>query len=41
MGEIRNAYHIFVEKPEGKRSLEWPPKHRGDNNIGMDLRDIG
>jgi hypothetical protein len=38
--EKRNAYRIFVGKPEGKRSLE---RHRcrSENNIKMDLREIG
>jgi hypothetical protein len=39
MVEIRNVY-IFVCKPEGKRTLE-RPRHRGEDNIGMDIREIG
>jgi transcription termination factor 2 len=40
MGEKRNAYRIFVGKPVGKRTLE-TPRHRGEDNIKMDLREIG
>jgi hypothetical protein len=34
--EMRNAYKIFVEKPEGKRSLI-RPRRRWDRNIKMDF----
>jgi hypothetical protein len=37
MGVVRNAYKIFVIKPEGKRP-RGGPKHRWDDNIRMDLR---
>jgi hypothetical protein len=40
MVENRNAYRILVGKPEGKRPLG-RPKHRWENNIRMDLREIG
>jgi len=40
MGEMRNAYNILVEKPNGKRPLR-RPRHRWKNNIGMDNRKIG
>jgi hypothetical protein len=39
-GGIRNAYRILVGKPKGKR----PPirlRHKGENNITMDLKEIG
>jgi hypothetical protein len=39
MGENRNAYRIFVGKPEGKRPLG-RPRHRWVVNIQMDLREI-
>jgi hypothetical protein len=37
---MRNAYKILVRKPEGKRLLR-RPRHRWEDNIGMDLREIG
>jgi hypothetical protein len=40
MREMRNAYRILVEKPEGKRPLG-RPRCRWTNNIKMDLREIG
>jgi hypothetical protein len=39
MGE-RNAYTIFVEKPEGRKSLERLTR-RWVDNIKMDLRETG
>jgi hypothetical protein len=36
MGDMRNAYHILVEKPEGKRSFGRPRQRCED--IKMDLR---
>jgi hypothetical protein len=39
MGEMRNAYSIFVGKPEGKRPLGIP-KHRWEDNIRTDLKEI-
>jgi hypothetical protein len=39
MGEIRNAYRILVEKPEGKRPLGRPTR-RWVDNIKMDLTEI-
>jgi hypothetical protein len=40
MGEKRNAYRIFVGKPECKRPVG-RPKRRWADNITMDLRVIG
>jgi hypothetical protein len=37
MGEKRDAYRIFVGKPEGMRPLE-RPRHRWVDNIKMDFR---
>jgi hypothetical protein len=40
MGEGRNVYRVLVGKPKGKGSLgRW--RHRWDDGIGMDLREIG
>jgi hypothetical protein len=39
MGEMRSAYKILVGKPEGRRLLR-RPRHRGDDNIKLDLREI-
>jgi hypothetical protein len=40
MGEKRNAYKILVGKPEGKRPIG-RPRSRWEDNIKMDLREIG
>jgi hypothetical protein len=40
MGKKRNAYRIFVGKPEGERSLG-NPRCRFEDNVRMDLREIG
>jgi hypothetical protein len=40
MGEKRNAYKIFVRKPERNRPVG-RRRHRWEDNIGMDLREIG
>jgi hypothetical protein len=40
MGEKRNAYRLFVGKPEGKRPLGRPRRSWVDN-IKMDLLEIG
>jgi hypothetical protein len=40
MGEVRGAYNILVGRPEGRRPLG-RPKRRWEDNIKMDLREIG
>jgi hypothetical protein len=40
MGEVRNAYSILDGKPEGSRPLG-RPRRKWEDNIGMDLREIG
>jgi ribosome biogenesis protein Nip4 len=40
IGEVRGAYNILVGRPEGRRPLG-RPKRWWENNIKMDLRDIG
>jgi hypothetical protein len=39
-GEKTNTYRILVGKPEGKKSLGGP-RRRCEDNINMDLREIG
>ena len=38
MEQSTNAYRLG--KPEGKRPL-WRPRHRWEDNIKMDLREVG
>ncbi|KAJ4431673.1 hypothetical protein ANN_20273, partial [Periplaneta americana] len=40
MGESRNAYRVLVGRPEGKGPLG-RPRLRWENNIKMDLREVG
>ncbi|KAJ4437486.1 hypothetical protein ANN_17630 [Periplaneta americana] len=40
MGESRNAYRVLVGRPEGKRRLG-RPRRRWEDNIKMDLREVG
>jgi hypothetical protein len=40
MGEGRGVYRDSVGRPEGKRPLE-RPRRRWEDNIKMDLREIG
>ncbi|KAJ4441124.1 hypothetical protein ANN_10974 [Periplaneta americana] len=40
MGESRNAYRVLVGRPEGKRLLG-RPRRRWEDNIKMDLREVG
>jgi hypothetical protein len=40
MGEGRGVYRVLVGRSEGKRPLG-RPRHRREDNIKMDLREIG
>ena len=40
MGERRGVYRVLVGNPEGKRPL-WRPRRRLEDNIKMDLQDVG
>jgi hypothetical protein len=40
MGEVRDAYNILIGRPERRRPLG-RPRRRWENNIKMDLREIG
>ena len=40
MGEGRGVHRVLVGKPEGKRPLGIP-RRRWENNIKMDLREVG
>jgi hypothetical protein len=40
IGEEKNVYRVLMGKPEGKRPLE-RPRHRWEDGIRMDVREIG
>jgi hypothetical protein len=40
VGEWRNVYRFLVGRPEGKRLLG-RPRHRWEDGLRMDLREIG
>jgi hypothetical protein len=40
MGNMGNPYEILIEKPEGKRPI-WRPRRKREDNIRIDLREIG
>jgi hypothetical protein len=40
MGEMKNACKILIGKPERKRPID-RPRRRWEDNIRMDLREIG
>jgi hypothetical protein len=40
VGEGRRVYRVLIGRPEGKRPLG-RPRHRWENNMKMDLREIG
>ena len=39
-GATQKAYRVLVGKPESKRPLG-RPRHRWEDNIKMDLREVG
>jgi hypothetical protein len=40
MEVTRNTYRSLFRKPDGKRPLG-RPRHRGEENIKMDLKEMG
>ena len=40
MGQGRGVHRVLVRKPEGKRLLG-RPRHRWEDNIKMDLQEVG
>ena len=40
IGKKRGVYRVLVGKPEGKRPFG-RPRHRWEDNIRMDLREVG
>jgi hypothetical protein len=40
MGEKRSAYRILMGRPERRRPTG-RPRHRWENNINMDLQEVG
>jgi hypothetical protein len=40
MGEGRGVYWVLVGRPEGKRP-QGRPRHRSEDNIMLDLREMG
>jgi hypothetical protein len=40
IGNIRNVYKSLVKRPQRKRKLG-RPRHRWDNNIKIDLKEVG
>ena len=40
MEGVRSAFKVVTGKPTGKRPL-WRPRHRWEDNIRMDLKEIG
>jgi hypothetical protein len=40
MGEGKGVYRVLVWKPERKRP-RWKPRHRWENNIKIDLQEVG
>jgi len=40
LGEVRVVYRVLVGKPGGKRPMG-RPRHRWEDNIKMDLQEVG
>jgi len=40
MRERKGVYRVLMGKPEEKRQFE-RPRHRWENNIKMDLQEVG
>jgi hypothetical protein len=40
MGKVRSVFRVFVGRPKGKRPLG-RPRRRWEDNIKLDLRDVG
>jgi hypothetical protein len=40
MGEGRGVHRVLVGRPEGKRPLGRPTRHKWEDNIKMDLWEI-
>ena len=40
MGEVRVVHRVLLWKPEGKRPLG-RPRHKWEDNIKMDLQEVG
>ena len=40
MEQFRNAYRVLVGNAESKRPL-WTPRRRWEDNIKLDLREVG
>jgi len=41
MEERKGVYRVLVGKPEGKRPLVGKPRRRWEDNIKMDLQELG
>ena len=41
MGEERGVYKVLVGKPEGRRRPLGRPRRRWEDNIKMDLEEVG
>ena len=39
-GDTRGVFRVLVGKPDGKRPI-WRKRHRWEDNIKMDLQEIG